>query len=150
MRRVAQPGGTNKLERWMMKTPTLKRTKPKTMADRVEAARAATADAGKAVGNAAQAAGEVVTEGAKTARDRAVGATRGAPSGLETTRGKAVAAVGAAGAAAGAVAFWRKSQGGEPDVTVTPGDTEPTSFATTQTPEAQAAKQASAAGSGSS
>ena len=133
-----------------MKTPTLKRSKPKTMTDRVKAARAATADAGKAVGNAAQAVGEVVTEGAKTARGRAVSATKGATSGPETTRGKAVAAVGAAGAAAGAVAFWRKSQGGEPDVTVDPGDKESTSFATTETPEAQAAKQAASGEDGGS
>jgi hypothetical protein len=130
--------------------PSLRRSQPKTVTDRVKAAGAVTVDAGKAVGNAAQAAGEVVAEGAKTARDRAVKATKGTPSGLETTRGKAVAAVGAAGAAAGAVAFWRKSQGGEPDVTVNPGEKEQTSFATTETPEAQAAKQSAAAAGGSS
>lgn len=130
--------------------PSLKRSKPKTVTDRVKAAGNVAADAGKAVGNVAQAAGEVVTEGAKTARDRALGTTKSAPSGLETTRGKAVAAVGAAGAAAGAVAFWRKSQSGEPDVTVSPGEKETTSFATTETPEAQAAKQSAAAGGGSS
>lgn len=130
--------------------PSLKRSKPKTVTDRVRTAGAVAADAGKAVGNAAQAAGEVVVEGARTARDRAVATTKSAPSGLETTRGKAVAAVGAAGAAAGAVAFWRKSQSGEPDIKVDPTEPESTSFATTQTPEAQAAKEATTSASGSS
>ena len=129
--------------------PSLKRSKPKTVTDRVKAAGSAAGDVGKAVGNAAQAAGEVVTEGAKTVRDRAVG-TKKAPSGLETTRGKAVAAVGAAGAAAGAVAFWKKSQGGEPDIVVDPSEVEQTSFATTETPEAKAAKEGAAANGGSS
>ena len=131
--------------------PSLKRSKPKTVTDRVKAAGSVAGDAGKAVGNAASAAGEVVAEGAKTVRDRAVATTKSAPSGLETTRGKVVAGVGAAGAAAGAVAFWKKSQGGEPDITVDPTDREETSFATTETPEAQAAKEAtSPAGGGSS
>ena len=129
--------------------PILKRSQPQTVTDRVKAAGNVAADAGKAVGNAAQAAGEVVAEGAKTARDRALATTKSAPSGLETTRGKAVAVVGAAGAAAGAVAFWRKSQDGEPDIKVNPSEPEETSFATTQTPEAQAAKEATAS-SGSS
>ena len=129
--------------------PSLKRSKPKTVTDRVKAAGNVAADAGKAVGNVAQAAGEVVAEGAKTARDRALATTKSAPSGLETTRGKAVAAVGAAGAAAGAVAFWRKSQGGEPDIKFDPSQPEETSFATTQTPEAQAAKEATASSAGS-
>lgn len=127
--------------------PSLKRSKPKTATDRVKAAGAVAGDAGKAVGNAAQAAGEVVAEGAKTARDRVVSTTKSAPSGLETTKGKAVAAVGAAGAAAGAVAFWKKSQGGEPDVVVDPGEKEPTSVATTETPEAKAAKTSANGGS---
>jgi len=126
--------------------PSLKRSKPETVTDRVKAAGATAGDAGKAVGNAAQAAGEVVVEGAKTARDRLVSTTKSAPSGLETTRGKAVAAVGAAGAAAGAVAFWKKSQEGEPDIVVDPGQKEPTSFATTETPEAKAAQIAAGAG----
>ncbi len=130
--------------------PSLKRSKPKTVTDRVKAAGSVAADAGKAVGNAAQAAGEVVTEGAKTARDRAVATTKSTPSGLETTRGKAVAAVGAAGAAAGAVAFWRKSQAGEPDITVKPSDMEETSFATTETPEAKAAQEAVSPAGGTS
>ena len=129
--------------------PSLKRSKPKTLTDRVKTAGAAAVDAGKAVGNATQAAGKVVVEGAKTARDRALN-RKSAPSGLETTRGKAVAAVGAAGAAAGALAFWRKSQSGEPDIKVDPTKPEETSFATTQTPEAQAAKEATASASGSS
>ena len=73
--------------------------------------------------------------------------TKSAPSGLETTKGKAVAAVGAAGAAAGAVAFWKKSKGGEPDVVVDPGEKEPTSVATTETPEAKAAKTSANGGS---
>jgi hypothetical protein len=128
--------------------PSLKRSKPKTMTDRVKTAGAVAGDAGKAVGNAAQAAGEVVAEGAKTARDRMVSTTTSAPSGLETTRGKAVAAVGAAGAAAGAVAFWKKSQAGEPDVVVNPGETEPTSVTTTETPEAKAAKVSAGGGAG--
>ena len=130
--------------------PSLKRSKPKTVTDRVKAAGAVAGDAGKAVGNAAQAAGEVVAEGAKTVRDRAVTTTKNTPSGLETTRGKVVAGVGAAGAAAGAVAFWKKSQGGEPDLTVDPTEREQTSFATTETPEARAAKQAAPAANGGS
>ena len=128
--------------------PSLKRSKPKTVTDRVKAAGAVAGDAGKAVGSAAQAAGEVVAEGAKTARDRVVSTTSSSPSGLETTRGKAVAAVGAVGAAAGAVAFWRKSQGGEPDLVVNPSEKEPTSVATTETPEAKAAKSSAGGGSG--
>ncbi|MDX6585929.1 MAG: hypothetical protein QOI31_402 [Solirubrobacterales bacterium] len=127
--------------------PSLKRSKPKTVTDRVKAAGSVAGDAAQTVGNAAQAAGEVVVEGAKTARDRVVTTTKGAPSGLETTRGKAVAAVGAAGAAAGAVAFWKKSQGDEPDVVVDPGETEPTSVVTTETPEAKAAKASAGGGS---
>ena len=127
--------------------PSLKRSKPKTATDRVKAASAVAGDAGKAVGNAAQAAGEVVAEGAKTARDRVVSTTKSAPSGLETTKGKAVAAAGAAGAAAGAVAFWKKSQGGEPDLVVDPGEKEPTSVGTTETPEAKAAKTSAKGGS---
>jgi hypothetical protein len=130
--------------------PSLKRSKPKTVTDRVKAASSAAGDAGKAVGNAASAAGEVVAEGAKTVRDRAVATTKSAPSGLETTRGKVVAGVGAAGAAAGAVAFWKKSQqGGEPDVTVDPSEREPTSVTTTETPEAKAAKEAAPTGGSS-
>ncbi len=127
--------------------PSLKRSKPKTASDRVKAVGAVAGDAGKAVGNAAQAAGEVVAEGAKTVRDRAIDATKGAPSGLESTRGKAVAAVGAAGAAAGAVAFWKRSQGDEPDVVFDPSQNEPTSVTTTETAEAKAAKEATS-GSG--
>jgi len=126
--------------------PSLKRSKPETVTDRVKAAGATAGDAGKAVGNAAQAAGEVVAEGAKTARDRLVSTTKSAPSGLETTRGKAVAAVGAA-AAAGAVAFRKKSQEGEPDIVVDPAEKEPTSLATTETPEAKAAKASADGGS---
>lgn len=130
--------------------PSLKRSKPKTVTDRVKAAGAAAGDAGKAVGNAAQAAGEVVAEGAKTVRDRAVATTKNTPSGLESTRGKAVAAVGAAGAAAGAVAFWKKSQGDEPDLVVDPSEKEPTSVTTTQTAEAKAAKEATSSDNGGS
>jgi hypothetical protein len=129
---------------------SLKRSKPKTVTDRVKAAGAVAGDAGKAVGNAAHAAGEVVSERAKTVRDRAATRTKEAPSGLETTRGKVVAGVGAAGAAAGAVAFWKKSQGGEPDVTVDPSQPEPTSVTTTETAEAKAAKEAAATTSGGS
>jgi hypothetical protein len=128
--------------------PSLKRAKPKTVTDRVKAAGAVAGDAGKAVGNAAQAAGEVVAEGAKTARDRVISTTKSTPSGLETTKGKAVAAVGAVGATAGAVAFWKKSQGGEPDVIVSPGEKEPVSVATTETPEAKAAKASAGGASG--
>jgi hypothetical protein len=130
--------------------PSLKRSKPKTVTDRVKAAGTVAGDAGKAVGNVAQAAGEVVAEGAKTVRDRAVGSKKSAPSGLESTRGKAVAAVGAVGAAAGAVAFWKKSQDGEPDVVVDPSEREPTSVTTTETPEAKAAKEATSSANGDS
>ena len=129
---------------------SLKRSKPKTLTDRVKTAGAVANDAGKAVGGAAQAVGEIVAEGAKTARDRAVSTRKAAPSGLETTRGKAVAAVGAVGATAGAVAFWRKSQSTEPDIKVDPSRPEPTSVATTETPEAKAAKETTPAANGSS
>ena len=129
--------------------PSLKRSKPKTMTDRVKAAGSSTVEAGKAVGNAAQAAGEVVAEGAKTVLDRALSAKPS--SGLETTRGKTAAAVGAAGAAVGAVAFWKKSQsGGEPDVVVDPSVKEPTSVTSVETPEAKAASEAMSASNGDS
>jgi hypothetical protein len=123
--------------------PSLKRSKPKTVTDRVKAAGAVAGDAGKAVG-------EVVAEGAKTVRDRAVATTKSAPSGLETTRGKAVAAAGAAGAAAGAVAFWKRSQGDEPDIVVDPTEKEPTSVTTTETAEAKAAQEATSSANGDS
>jgi len=129
--------------------PSLKRSKPKTTTDRVKAAGSAAGDLGKAVGSVAKAAGEVVGEGAKTVRDRAVTTTRIAPV-PDSAKGKAVAAVGAAGAADGAVAFWKKSQGDEPDIEFDPKAGEPTSVTTTETPEAKAAKEAAPSANGGS
>ena len=126
---------------------TLKRSKPKTISDRATVAGSAVAAAGKAVGAKARASGQVVAEGSRTARDRALSRKRSEPSGLETTRGKAIAAAGAAGAAAGAVAFWRRAQGA-PDIKVDPAKPEPTSVVTTETPEAKAAKEAAPAANG--
>lgn len=128
--------------------PSLRRSKPKTVTDRIKTAGASAGDVGKAVGNVAKAAGEVVGEGAKTARDLAVTTTKNAPSTLETTKGKAAAA--AAVGAAGAVAYWKKSQGDEPAVEFDPKAGEPTSHATTETPEAKAAKDAVSSANGDS
>ncbi len=130
--------------------PILRRTKPQTMTDRVRAAGSAAGDASKAVGYAAKAAGEVVGEGAKTVRDRAVETTNRAPSGLDSTKGKAVAAVGVAAGTAGAVAFWKRSQDDEPEVEFDPAVKEPTSVTTTETPEAKAAKAAAPSTNGGS
>jgi len=130
--------------------PSLRRSKPQTAADRIKTAGAAAADVTKAVGNVAKAAGEVAGEGAKTARDLAVSTTKKAPSSLETTKGKAAAAGAAAVGAAGAVAYWKKSQGDEPAVEFDPKAGEPTSHTTTETPEARAAKDAAASANGDS
>jgi hypothetical protein len=122
--------------------PSLKkRSKPKTVTDRVKTAGAAAGDLGKAVGNAAKAAGEVVGEGAKTVRDRAAGTTKSTPSALDSTKAKAAAAAGLAAGAAGAVAYRLKSQSDEPEIKFDPKAGEPTSVTTTETPEAKAAKE---------
>ena len=130
--------------------PSLRRSKPKTVTDRVKTAGTAAGDVGKAVGNVAKAAGEVVGEGARTVRDRAVDSAKGAPSGLESSKAKAAAAGVAAAGAAGAVAYWKKSQGDEPAVKFDPAAGEPTSVTTTETPEAKAAKEAAPLANGGS
>ena len=105
--------------------PSLRRSKPKTVTDRVKTAGAAAGDVSKAVGKSAS-------------------------SGLESTRGKAAAAVGVAAGTAGAVAFWKRSQGDEPDIQFDPKVGEPTSVTTTETPEAKAAKEAASSANGDS
>lgn len=118
----------------------LQRSKPKTITDRAKAAGGIASDAAKAAGNFTSAAGTAVTEVAKTAVDRAVATSKATPKQLDSTRSRALAAAGTVAGAAGAVAFWRSRQDGEPAVTVDPARPEPTSVATTETPEAAAAK----------
>jgi len=121
--------------------PTLKRSKPKTLTDRVRTAGSAAGEVGRAAGHVTRATGGVAVEGVRTARDRAVSLATRSPAHVSNTRNRALAAAGAAGAAAGAVAFWRSRQDEEPSVHFDPAQPEQSTTIPTVTPESRAAQE---------
>ena len=91
----------------------LRRTRPKTLTDRVQAGGAIATDAAKA-------AGTFGTEAARTVRDRALAIRPSPSSALEGGRRRALAVAGAAAGAAGGFAFWRSRKAESPPANLDP------------------------------
>lgn len=101
----------------------LRRSKPKTLTDRVKAGGAIATDAAQAVGTFG-------AEAARTVRDRAVHARRDPKSAIDDGRKRALGIAGAAAGAAGAFAFWRSKRDDRPPTHVDPAPSDPAPAAT--------------------